>query len=87
MESSFAEVTPDDSAGRGRIQAAKMRQAAVDAGIGPDNALAPFVEALAAATERIADIPAEGSRRIAEVTRPEATFTAEDVVRLTKAAS
>jgi hypothetical protein len=39
----------------------------------------------AAATERIADIPAEVSRRIAEVTRPEATFTAEDVVRLTKA--
>jgi hypothetical protein len=78
-------VTRDDSTGRGRIQAARVRQAGVDAGIGPDSALAPFVEALAAATEKIADIPAEVSRRMAEVKRPEATFTAEDVVRLTKA--
>ena len=71
MEASFAEVaewisiTPDDPAGRGRIQAARIRQAAVDAGIGPDNALAPFVAAIAQATEEIIEAPGEVDERIA----------------------
>lgn len=67
--------------GRGRILAARVRQAAVEGGIGPDSPLAPFVEAIAQATEEIteasASVPGEVHHRVAPLLDEVRTLTAE----------
>jgi hypothetical protein len=55
-------LTPED--GGGRILAAKVRQAAVEAGIGPDSPLAPFVDGLAEAVQAVIETPVEVDLRI-----------------------